>query len=321
MTRTLGMAMMLLVVAGWAVAADAAEPAGQPAKELKLDLGKNVTMKLVLIPAGKFLMGSPETEKGRQVDETQREVTIGKAFYMGTTHVTVDEFAAFVKDTAYKTDAEKDGWTYGFEINYGRFDVKKVPGGCWRKPSFEQKGNHPVVLVSWNDANAFCEWLSKKSGSRVVLPTEEQWEYACRAGTTTAYPWGDNPDDGKGWANCADQRLKTTFPNSRDLWRFFSWDDGFAFTSPVASFNANAFGLFDMIGNAWQLCSDRDGDHVKRADEDAAGADRGGRRVSRGAGWNAGPELCRSGRRFACDPDHRLESSGFRVAVMTAGTN
>ena len=145
-------------------------------------------------------------------------MTISKPFYMGVTHVTVDQFAAFVKDSGYKTDAEKDGWSVGFEIKDGKIDVKKVDGCSWRNPSFDQKGDHPVVQVSWNDAKAFCDWLSKKSGKTVGLPTEAQWEYACRAGTKTAYPWGDNPDDGKGWANCADQSLKKKIPNAaRDL--------------------------------------------------------------------------------------------------------
>ncbi|MCX5683322.1 MAG: SUMF1/EgtB/PvdO family nonheme iron enzyme, partial [Planctomycetota bacterium] len=165
---------------------------------LTLDLGGGATMKLVLIPAGKFLMGSPATEKDRSKDEVQHEVMIGKPFYMGITSVTVDQFAAFVKDSGYKTDAEKDGFSVVFEIKDGTSMKKEVDGCSWRNPGFDQKGDHPVVQVSWNDARAFCDWLSKKSGKTVVLPTESQWEYACRAGSKTAYLWGDNPDDGKG---------------------------------------------------------------------------------------------------------------------------
>src|ERR1035437_9439728 len=195
-----------------APAQPAATRAAAGAKELTLDLGNKVTLKLVQIPAGKFLMGSPETEKDRGKDQVQHEVTISKPFYMGSTHVTVDQFAAFVKDSGYKTDAEKDGWSYGFEIKDGKIAVRTVNGCSWRNPSFDQKGDHPVVQVSWNDAKAFCDWLSKKRGRTVMLPTEAQWEYANRAGATTAYPWGDNPDDGKGWGNCADQSLKNKLP-------------------------------------------------------------------------------------------------------------
>lgn len=278
-------------------------------------------MKLALIPAGKFMMGSPVTEKDRDKDETQHEVTISKPFYMGITHVTVDQFAAFVKDSGYKTDAEKEGWSVGLEIKDGTLTLKKVDGCSWRNPSFDQKGDHPVVQVSWNDARAFCGWLSKKSGKTVVLPTEAQWEYACRAGTQTAYPWGDNPDDGEGWANCVDQSLKKKLPNGTEAWTFFNWDDGFVFTSPVASFKANTFGLHDMIGNAWQWCQDRYGDYEKAAATDPAGADTGGRRVLRGGSWHFNPWDCRSGFRLGSFPVLRFGYYGFRVVVSSSGVD
>ena len=233
MIKSISMAMLTLGLFLVAVGFDSKEStaqaqaagAGAKAKELVLDLGDKVTLKMVQIPAGQFTMGSPETEKDRDKDETQHEVTISKPFYLGITHVTVDQFAAFVKDSGYKTDAEKNGWSMGLEIKDGKLELKKADGCWWRNPSFDQKGDHPVVQVSWNDARAFCEWLSKKSGKTVVLPTEAQWEYACRAGTTTAYPWGDNPDDGKGWANCADQSLRKTLPKAKSGpgWVPFSW--------------------------------------------------------------------------------------------------
>ena len=228
--------------------------------------------------------------------------------------MTVDQFAAFVEDSGYKTDAEKDGWSFGFEIKDGKITASKVNGCSWRNPTFDQKGDHPVVQVSWNDAKAFCDWLSKKSGKTVVLPTEAQWEYACRAGTKTAYPWGDNPDDGKSWANCSDQSLKKKIPNEVG-WAFFSWDDGYVFTSPVGSFKANAFGLYDMIGNALQWCQDRYGDYEKGAATDPTGADTGGPRVLRGGSWLNNPWYCRSARRLRLNPDYPDVINGFRVAV------
>jgi len=332
MTKTIGFVMIVLGAAWWALPAGGASPSTQPAKELTLDLGDKVTLKLVQVPAGKFTMGSPEAEKKAAVkeavaagnsekdatdvfkDEVQHEVTISKPFYMGITHVTVDQFAAFVKDSGYKTDAEKAGWSVGFEIKDGKIDWKKVDGCSWRNPSFDQKGDHPMVQVSWNDAKAFCDWLSKKSGKTVTLPTEAQWEYACRAGTKTAYPWGDNPDDGKGWANCSDQSLKKKIPNQTGL-AFFSWDDGFVFTAPVGSFKANAFGLYDMNGNAWQWCQDRYGDYEKGAATDPTGADTGGLRVLRGGSWYCDPGICRSARRGWYGPGGRYVIFGFRVAV------
>jgi formylglycine-generating enzyme required for sulfatase activity len=332
MKKTIGAAIIVIGVALWLAAgatAQATKPAtqpstspatqasSQPGKELTLDLGNKVTMKLVRVPAGKFMMGSPKTEKHRGTDEAQHEVTISKAFYMGATHVTVDQFAAFANDSGYKTDAEKDGGSVGYEIEDGKLTFKKVDGASWRKPSFDQKGDHPVVQVSWNDAKAFCDWLSKKSGKKVALPTEAQWEYACRAGTKTAYPWGDSPDDGKGWANCPDQGLKKKLPNAPAAWTFFSWDDGFVFTSPVGSFKPNAFGLYDMIGNAWEWCSDWcDGDYYANSPKtDPQGPASGLTRVLRGGCWFSSPRLCRSAMRLRNAPVIRYGSIGFRVVV------
>ena len=329
MMKSIGIAMILLGGACWVLGAGAAspstqpatQPSTQPAKELTLDLGNKVTLKLVLIPAGKFMMGTPEGEKDRDKNETQHEVTISRPFYMGVTHVTVDQFAAFVKDSGYKTDAEKDGWSVGIDIRDGKLVAKKVDGASWRNRSFDQNGDHPVVQVSWNDAKAFCDWLSKKSGKTVVLPTEAQWEYACRAGTKTAYPWGENPGAGEAWANCADQSLKKKLPNAPAGWKFFSWDDGFVFTSPVGSFKANAFGLYDMINNACQWCGDRYGDYETGAATDPTGADTGGDRMLRGGSWSNGPWHCRSASRIRYDPGGRDVSIGFRVAVEAAGVD
>ena len=327
MMKTIGMAMLVVGMFSAVVGGDSKESTAQtrPAstrgaaggKELTLDLGNKVTMKLVRIPAGKFLMGSPETEKDRDEDEVQHEVTISKPFYMGVTHVTVDQFAAFVKDSGYKTDAEKDGWSLGFEIKDGTLDFKNMDGWSWRNPSFDQKGDHPVVHVSWNDAQAFCDWLSKKSGKTVVLPTEAQWEYACRAGTKTAYPWGDNPDDGKGWANGADQRLKKKIPNAPAHWPFFNWDDGFVYTSPVGSFKANAFGLYDMTSNAWQWCQDWYGPYSSGNTTDPTGPASAQGRVLRGGSWLGNADYCRAADRTGLTPGRRSDGHGFRVVSGT----
>jgi formylglycine-generating enzyme required for sulfatase activity len=294
---------------------------GAGAKELTLELGNGATLKLIQIPAGKFFMGSSETAKDRSKDEIQHEVTISKAFYMGVTHVTVDQFAAFVKDSGYKTDAEKEGLSVQAQFGTGGglpvFQAT-TSGISWRNLIvFSQNGDHPVVQVSWNDAQAFCTWLSKKSGKTVVLPTEAQWEYACRAGTTTVYPWGDNPDDGKGWTNCADQSLKRSpsAPRRTPPHKYFSWDDGFGFTSPVRSFKANNFGLYDMIGNTWQWCSDWYGDYDRGSVTDPKGADTGKGRVARGGSWDDDPPECRSAYRNGFTPDDRHLNVGFRVAV------
>ena len=285
-------------------------PTTQPAKELTLDLGNKVTMKLALIPAGKFMMGSPETEKDRGKDETQHEVTISKPFYMGVYEVTKGQFAQFVSESGYKTDAEKDGWAYAWDGS----KWVKVNGASWKEPVFEQTDDHPVTEVTHNDAVAFCDWLTKKTGKTVSLPTEAQWEYACRAGTKTAYPWGDDPDDGKGWCNAADQTAKKQFSNSN--LPPFSWDDGYVFTAPVGKFKPNAFGLHDMIGNVLEWCSDWYADSYANADKvDPTGPASGSFRVLRGGGWLGYPQFCRSAYRFRLTPDSRISNFGFRVSV------
>jgi formylglycine-generating enzyme required for sulfatase activity len=309
----------------------ASSPATQPTKELTLDLGNKVAMKLVLIPSGKFTMGSSSEEQVRaskdvkpndlplyrfKDESPQHEVTISQSFYMAVSHVTVDQFAAFVKDSDYQTDAEKDRSSDGVEIENGRDAVKRMDGLSWRKPSFDQGGDHPVVQVSWNDAKAFCDWLSKKTGKTVTLPTEAQFEYACRAGTKTAYPWGDNPDDGKGWASCRDQSFRKKLPGE-PAETFFRWDDGFIFTSPVGSFKPNAFGLYDMIGNAFQWCSDwyDEGYYANAPKTDPQGPTSGAYHVLRGSGWGAYKFRCRSANRFCVNPPGRTDFYGFRVVV------
>jgi formylglycine-generating enzyme required for sulfatase activity len=297
-------------------------------KTLSLTLADGIEIKLVRIPAGTFMMGSKLSpaevaqkyggnEGWYKEEHPRHKVRITHPFHMGQTHVTVDQFAAFVKDSGYKTDAEKAGWSAVFEIRDGKPDFKKEDGASWRKPGFEQKGDHPVVQVSWNDAKAFCDWLSKKSGKTVRLPTEAEWEYACRAGTTTAYPWGDKADDGKGWANAGDQSLwkplhKSGIPDEF----FFSWDDGFVFTSPVGRFKPNAFGLHDMVGNAWQWCSDWYGDYEKGAATNPTGPATGRFRVLRGGSWSDNASFCRSARRSFYTPSYRYRNCGFRVVLV-----
>ncbi len=292
----------------------------EPGGGLSLDLGNKMTMKLARIPSGKFKMGSDERQNGHEYPEFRHEVTISKPFFMGITPVTVDQFAAFVKNTGYKTDAEKEGWANAMTVVEGVTFPRRTGGLSWRKTSFKQKGDHPVVNVSWNDAQAFCKWLSTKSGKAVHLPTEAQWEYACRANTQTAYPWGDNPNDGKGWANGADQSYKKLFPDPPgSTWDFFAWDDGFVFTSPVGNFKANNLGLYDMIGNVWEWCSDGYGFYEKVPVKDPTGSPEGKGgitiRVLRGGSWSCLPEGCRSASRFHCYPTGRSEDFGFRVVV------
>ena len=236
----------------------------------KKQITNSIGMKLTLIPAGEFLMGSGESAEATAAffnktyggdllkadffkdEHPQHRVRITKPFYLGTYHVTRGQFRQFVADRLQDRRGEgreagglglgPDKKEFGFNEKYS-----------WRNAGFEQTDEHPVVNVSWNDAVAFCKWLSRKEGKTYRLPTEAEWEYACRAGTTTRYYSGDDPETLAKVGNVADATAKAKFPD----WKCtIKASDGYVFTSPVGSFRPNAFGLYDMHGNAWQWCAD-----------------------------------------------------------------
>ncbi len=186
----------------------------------------------------------------------------------------------------------------------------------WRNTGFEQTDEHPVVNVSWNDAVAFCKWLSRKEGKTYRLPTEAEWEYACRAGTTTRYYSGDDPETLAKVANVADAAAKAQFPD----WNHgIKASDGYVFTSPGGQFKPNAFGLYDMHGNVSQWCSDwySEDYYTKSPTDDPTGPDSGIERVLRGGCWDSVfPSAARDhgspgGPHF---PSTRNCCTGFRVA-------
>jgi formylglycine-generating enzyme required for sulfatase activity len=247
-------------------------------KELVLDLGNNVTMKLALIPAGKFIMGSPDSEKDRSTAEgPQREVTISKPFYMGVFEVTQEQY-------------------------------EQVMG---KNPSAFKGAKNPVETVSWEDAVEFCKKLSAKTGKTVSLPTEAQWEYACRAGTKTRFGFGDADADLCKYGNYCDKSNTNGFD-----WQDKDHNDGFDKTAPVGSLKPNDWGLYDMHGNVWEWCSDWYADSYADAkNQDPAGPDSGTLRVLRGGGWSDTPLHCRSAFCDRDSPDYRSYRIGFRVAV------
>ena len=176
-------------------------------------------MKLKLIQPGKFLMGSPKDEEGCFDNEgPQHEVEITQGVLHGRYPVTKGQFAAFVQDSGYQTEAEKDGkGGHGLNLATATWELK--PEYTWRHPGFSQGDDHPVVEVSWNDATAFCAWLSRKEGKTYELPTEAEWEYACRAGTTTRFWCGDTDASLQGNANIADASLKGKMDPEPQNWR------------------------------------------------------------------------------------------------------
>ena len=300
---------------------------GKPPGRAKEVVTNSIGMKMVLIPAGEFMMGSnespQETAKAFEAygkppasffkfDHPQHRVRITKPFYLGAHEVTVGQFRQFVNDARYKTDAENDGkGGFGFDTSTDKFARK--PEYTWRSPGFAQTADHPVVNVSHNDAVAFSRWLGRKEGKRYRLPTEAEWEYACRAGTQTRYYNGDDPERLAQVGNVADAAAKTKFP-------WWTWTiparDGYVFTAPVGSFKANGFGLYDMHGNVWEWCADWfDYDYYGQSPpEDPVGPDSGTSRVLRGGSWVGWPYEYRSADRGGGMPVSRTCFVGFRAA-------
>ena len=267
----------------------------------------SIGQEFVLIPAGTFTMGSPSSEPGRDDDETQHQVTISKPFYMMKTEVTVGQWREFVRSTGYRTEAERgDGSYVWIDGKWGR-----KAGYYWDNPGFSQKDAFPVTCVSWNDVQKFIQWLNKQEGgAKYRLPTEAEWEYACRAGSGSVFPWGNEESKACEYGNVADE---TTHGGSS--WsEKFPCRDGFWFPAPVGSFRVNGFGLHDMIGNVWEWCQDWYGKYPSGSVTDPRGASSGSDRVDRGGGWVSLPRGCRSANRFRYAPGYRFDNLGFRLA-------
>ncbi|MCY3019922.1 MAG: SUMF1/EgtB/PvdO family nonheme iron enzyme, partial [Planctomycetota bacterium] len=283
-------------------------------KEMSLDLGCGVKMDFLLVPPGEFMMGGPRKSAAEwQGNEGPiHKVTITKPYYIGKYPVTVAQFAAFVNTTKYQTDCEK-GDKRGWSVKDGRWGQRT--GVNWRNPGFEQTPDHPVVLVSWDDTQAFVAWASKQTGRDVRLPSEAQWEWAARGPKSLEYPFGEKWDGLK--VNHCDVALKNSgWPEgggSND-------NDGYAFTSPVGKFsNASWCGAFDMSGNLWQWVQDWEADYSGVAQVDPQGPANGQRRVVRGGSWGYAPEYCRAAVRGCYRPGNRSTDDGFRCALDLPG--
>ena len=255
-------------------------------KTRTFDLGNGVNLEMVLIPAGTFMMGSPESEARRYSNETQHQVTISKPFYLGKYLVTQAQ------------------WQQVMGNNPSHFKGDKLL---------------PVENVSWDDTQAFCLKLKEITQSPFGIPTEAQWEYACRAGTTTPFHFGSKLNGRQ--ANCDGNY---PYPDI-EVWFGITINKGPKFdkTTPVVKYPANAWGLYDMHGNVWQWCSDWYGDYPSGSVADPNGPATGEYRVFRGGCWIAEAYGCRSAYRgrgwMGATGWYFIGLLGFRVALNISG--
>ncbi len=270
---------------------------------------------MVLLPGGEFLMGGDDPDGIPADGEGPVRPVRVEAFHIDVHAVTNDRFAAFVEDTGYVTEAERIGWSYvfaGFLPAALRRTSPRLPdapwwcgvaGACWRRPEgpgsdLDGRGNHPVVHVSWNDADAYARWAGKR------LPTEAEWEYAARGGLEQRrYPWGDELDPG-GEYRCNIWRGRFPVKNTAA--------DGYRGTAPVDAFQPNGFGLYNVSGNVWEWCDDWwTTDHA--APRPASGT----AKAMRGGSYLCHESYCnryRVAARTANTPDSSSGHTGFRCA-------
>jgi sulfatase modifying factor 1 len=262
------------------------------------------------IPAGCFFMGSPPSEAGRDADEQQHKVCVA-AFEIGRHEITLEQFAVFVRETNYRTDAENNTdnslGCYSEGADQGWF---YVAGRDWRNPGFSQSSDHPVVCVSWLDAYAFIDWLNAKTGSNYRLPTEAEWEYAARGNNPGAQFWGDSPRLACTYANVADQTSFKKYP----AFVPHECDDGYVYTAPIGRFQPNPFGLYDILGNVSEWVCSYYKAVYNDTEQTCARVSNRGLRTNRGGAWMTKPEWVRSAVRARLRPQGRADSVGFRLA-------
>ena len=250
-------------------------------------------------------MGSPRSEAGRSGKEGPVHVVNVATFALAKTEVTRGQFAAFVNETGYSTG--DNCWS----LIGSEYEVRSAN---WRKLGYSQDDQHPAACINWNDAHAYAEWMSRKTGKQYRLPTEAEWEYAARGNTSTARYWGNNPDRACAYANAADKTAQSQII-AASSWSGHNCADGFAYTAPVGSFKANAFGLNDMLGNVWEWVEDSYNDSYNGAPADgSAWPGKGAKRVLRGGSWYDAPQYVRAARRDSGKPAKRYDNFGFRVA-------
>lgn len=295
-------------------------------------------MRFVRIPAGEFLMGSDEAterlardfpayERKRllQLGDEQpvHRVRISQPFWLGQHEVTVGQFRAFLQASGHVPESIADGTgAYGYNPDYdpastlrGDAFEGRDPRYSWEQPGFAQTDQSPVLNVTWNDAVALARWLSRQENRVYRLPTEAEWEYACRAGSQTRYHQGDDPQSLPQVANLFDAAALPYWPR----WQAYALEgnDGHAFNAPVGSLAPNGFGLHDMLGNAWEWVADwHDPEYYARSPgTDPQGPEDGEARVRRGGSWHSWALYARCSFRNWNTPQTRYTLVGMRLLL------
>lgn len=269
---------------------------------------------LVVIPLGSFTMGSPKREPNRSDNEgPQIEVKFKRAFAMAATEVTVGEFRRFVAASGYAPTSTQTRKSTVYDENTGSLSDRN--GITWEDDHAGNRAddNLPVIHVSWLDAQAYAQWLSRETGKRYRLPSEAEFEFVLRAGSNTAYPWGDG-DPAKAVANVTGSKDRSA---SKRNWvnAFKGYDDGHWGPAPVRSFEPNRFGLYDTVGNVSEWVEDCWHDSYQRAPTDGSAWVNAGcnTRMLRGASWASAPDQVRSAFRLGASPNTVDARLGFRV--------
>lgn len=255
---------------------------------------------MLALPGGSYLMGSPATDQeGQDYEKPRHEVKVG-GFAIGKYEISKAQFAAFVEATNYNPGNEC--WT----MEGGKGEMRS--NRSWSDPGYPQASDHPATCVSVDDAEAYIKWLNQKTGGRYRLPTEAEWEYAARGGSTAARFWGDNPDGACKYANVADLSLQKADAKVTP----HDCEDGYAYTAPVGSYLPNAFGLYDMLGNVWEWTCSSDSGYGSSEEEKCTSLL--SRRIYRGGSWINTADYVRSASRYGYIPSFRFNNLGFRLA-------
>jgi len=251
---------------------------------------------------------------GRPDEKPTHDVKI-RAFMLGRFEVTRAQFRRFANQTGFLTDAERGVGKSGcsaLDTGTGKSSVRA--GSSWRDPGFEQTDDHPVVCISWNDAQSYIRWLNAESGKHFRLASEAEWEYAARSGSIARYPWGMEGNLTCRYANGADQ---TPWPGLKIKWKTpLACNDRFFYTAPVGTYQPNDWGVSDLIGNVSEWIQDCYHTNYSGAPGDGSSweGEPCGRRSVRGGSWRDSAEQLRVSRRWAGNPDDRTDYLGFRIA-------